>query len=119
MNGVEILSAKQVAIAWEYNWKVFWITFGIIFFITVLVGIVQSINSCDWTCLIGCAVIGIVIGAFLAAIIGDIANIPIKYTNQYKVTISDDVLMNEFNEKYEIRYQEGKIYTVRERELEE
>lgn len=115
MNGVEILSSKQVAIAWEYNWTAFWIAFALICFVAVLVGIAKSIDSCDWTYLIACAVIGIIIGAFLAAMIGDMTNIPIKYTNQYKVTISDEVLMNEFTEKYDIISQEGRIYTVREK----
>ena len=36
-----------------------------------------------------------------------------KYT--YQVTISDDVKMQEFNEKYVIQSQEGKIYTIREK----
>ena len=38
-----------------------------------------------------------------------------KYETQYKVTISDEVKMDEFCEKYEIIEQDGKIYTVRER----
>ena len=33
-----------------------------------------------------------------------------------KVTINDSVSMNEFLDKYEILDQEGKIYTVKERE---
>ena len=39
----------------------------------------------------------------------------IKYI-QYKVTIDETVSMVEFMDKYEIIDQEGKIYTVRERE---
>lgn len=35
---------------------------------------------------------------------------------EYKVTIDDSVSFSEFNAKYEILDQEGKIYTVRERE---
>ena len=35
---------------------------------------------------------------------------------EYKVTISDEVSLTEFNEKYEILEQDGKIYTVKERE---
>lgn len=35
---------------------------------------------------------------------------------KYKVTISDDVSMNEFLEKYEIVDQEGKIMTIKERD---
>lgn len=34
---------------------------------------------------------------------------------EYKVTISDEVSMNEFMKKYEIINQEGKIYTIKER----
>ena len=35
--------------------------------------------------------------------------------NTYKVTINESVNFNEFIEKYEILGQEGKIYTVKER----
>ena len=35
---------------------------------------------------------------------------------EYKVTIDDSVSMNEFLDKYEILDQEGKIYTVKEKE---
>ena len=35
---------------------------------------------------------------------------------EYNVIISDEVSLTEFNEKYEIIEQNGKIYTVRERE---
>ena len=35
---------------------------------------------------------------------------------EYKVTISDEVSMNDFLEKYEIIDQEGKIFTVKERD---
>ena len=39
----------------------------------------------------------------------------IEYETHYKVTISDEVEMNDFYETYEIVEQDGKIYTVRER----
>lgn len=35
--------------------------------------------------------------------------------NEYKVLISDEVSWNEFNEKYEVIDQEGKIYTIKEK----
>jgi len=35
---------------------------------------------------------------------------------EYQVTISDDVPMTEFNSKYEIVNQNGKIYTIKEKE---
>ena len=41
--------------------------------------------------------------------------VEIEYYPTYKVTISDEVSMNEFMDKYEILTQDGKIYTVKER----
>lgn len=38
---------------------------------------------------------------------------------EYKVLIDDSVSLNEFNEKYEILDQEGQIYTVIERKVDE
>lgn len=35
---------------------------------------------------------------------------------EYKVTVSEEVSFTEFTDKYEILDQEGKVYTVRERE---
>ena len=49
------------------------------------------------------------------SIVGSSCSRPVEYTTEYKVTISNEVLMNEFNEKYEIVSQDGKIYTIRER----
>ncbi len=51
----------------------------------------------------------------MGALFGDIAGIPCEYVNRYKVIINDDVLMNEFNDKYKIIDQEGKIFIVEER----
>lgn len=38
-----------------------------------------------------------------------------KYQTRYDVTIDDTVNFNEFNSKYEVVKQEGKIYTIKER----
>ena len=57
--------------------------------------------------------------AFGSAIVGSLGGIYSK-TNinhiEYKVIIDDSVSMNEFLDKYEILDQEGKIYTVKEKE---
>ena len=60
-----------------------------------------------------CGMLGIIM------IISGICSISIQtqvgeYT-QYKVTISDEVNFTEFNDKYEIIEQDGKIYTIKER----
>ncbi len=64
-------------------------------------------------------------GAFLAGIIlllltlisiaGSYYHLtPINYT-EYKVTISNEVNFKEFNEKYELLWQEGEIYSIKEK----
>ena len=40
--------------------------------------------------------------------------IPNAKTVEYKVTINENVSLIEFNEKYEIIEQNGKIYTIKE-----
>lgn len=60
---------------------------------------------------------GALIGFFISLPIGMLpafAASPIEYETRYKITISDEVSMNDFLERYEILDQEGKIYTVRE-----
>ena len=52
-------------------------------------------------------------GLILGGVIGSFWNDPIP---QYKVTISEEVSMVEFYEKYEIINQEDLIFTVREKD---
>lgn len=60
-------------------------------------------------------VIGVILALPAGTITTHITSTPSEYKTQYKVTILDDVSLNEFNERYEIIDQEGKIYTVREK----
>lgn len=87
MTGVEILATQEVATAFTFNSTSFCIVLGIFIVGGFLLGAVAGIVECDC---------------------------PSEYETQYKVTISDEVSMNEFLERYEIIDQEGKIYTVRE-----
>lgn len=116
MTGVDILAIEEVAIAWDYNWTAFWITFAIALVCSAIIGITATVNSGDWSDFAACIIVGFFIGSFLSVLIGGFCETPTEYTNEYKVTISDEVSMNDFLTKYEIIDQEGKIYTVRERE---
>jgi hypothetical protein len=40
---------------------------------------------------------------------------PIEYKTQYKVLINESISMAEFNERYEIVGQDGKIYIIEEK----
>ena len=123
MTGIEILAAEEVACAFVFNWPIFWIVFGI----TVIIGgIVMFVSLMKDFCgsrgeLIGIIAVtmflSIIPGVLMGGLFADgILPKATEYETQYKVTIDDSVSVNEFNEKYEIIDQEGKIYIVRERE---
>lgn len=114
MTGVEILAMNEVVTAYEFNWYVY---FGVIIVVTVLM-VLASVFNLRYVgiedIVVG-AIVGIVFGAILGLFPAN--NItPSEYETQYKITISDEVSMNDFLERYEIINQEGKIYTVRERD---
>ena len=115
MTGVEILATEQVATAFGFNWSTY------LFLITIsaamaslLFGVVFFQEYGGWGFLIGLGIGAVMAG--LIALVPSCNTRPIEYTTQYKVTISDEVQMNEFLSRYEIVDQEGKIYTVRELE---
>ena len=121
MNGVEILSQAEVVSSTGFNWITFWICVGTAFLLGVIGFLIYSYmyGSLDFedialSLMVGllCSGLGVLLGLGLGLATGK----PTDYETQYKVTISDEVSMNEFLEKYEIIDQEGKIYTVIENE---
>lgn len=116
MSGVEILATEEVAIAWEsWNWKGFLFTIGICFLVAIVAGILGV--SDDWKLGVTIFLVVFVAGsALFGTLIGCTTGEPTEYETQYKVVIDDSVSMNEFTEKYKIIDQDGKIYTVREKE---
>jgi nucleoside permease NupC len=117
MNGVEILSQNTI-----YETEVCWWIFVVCASLGFVIGLILSIiawiiNGFD-TQDIGFIVA--LTGCF--ALMGMLLTVPTEHDTdvvdhiEYKVTIDDSVSMNEFLDKYEILDQEGKIYTVKERE---
>ena len=106
LQGVEILS-QEVVTDMTFNFGIFII--GVIFSIilAVIVSMLLSTNLLFNIIYIIGFIISIVLGVVYA-------NSSESYT-QYKVTISDEVNFVEFNEKYEIISQDGKLYTIKER----
>lgn len=116
MNGVEILATEKVISETAFNWTGFWIT-GIVIIIIPLIFVILEFLSGEIEVAWGIFVVGIIFAAMAGYAFGKVTEEPIAYKNQYKVTVSDEVSMNEFNKRYEIIDQEGKIYTVEERGL--
>ena len=109
MTGVEILATGEGATGFEPNLLVY---LSVLTF-CVIGGII--IGSKDKEYGLG-AIVGLLIGMVAGLLLGTVVGIAeIKYYPTYKVTISDEVSMNEFMDKYEILNQDGKIYTVKER----
>lgn len=116
MNGVEILSSAEVASEFAFNWTAFWTTLGILFGIGLISSVVSFLFMEEWGAAFASLFVACFLGIWLGTVIANNNKIPISYETHYKVTIDDTVSMNEFLDKYEILDQEGKIYTVKERE---
>lgn len=115
MTGVEILATEEVGINFVFNLTAFWIAAGVTFGICLIIGFIAGLTD-GWSCFGICVVLGIIFSSIFGAIAGAGEQKPTEYETHYKVIISDEVSMNEFSEKYEIIDQDGKIYTIRERD---
>ena len=112
MTGVEILAMEEVATAYAWNWLTYFITVGIVEFIFIVFALITEKNGFE-DVLLG-AIVGLFVGTLIGILPAKMTK-PSEYETQYKVTISDEVPMNAFLERYEIIDQEGKIYTVRDK----
>lgn len=114
MTGVSILAMEEVAIDFAFNWTWF-LTMTIV---TMVISIILTINlakDCGYKTAIHFLVFCLIVSCIAGFAFGKIFEKPIEYENIYKVTVTDEVSMAKFMDKYEVIEQEGKIYTVRER----
>lgn len=116
MPGVEILHSSEVLVSGGPNEEIAIITFIMCTFIGFIIGAIMSFISVDEGFVIGGSIIGFIFGIILGALTGEISSVPEVYETHYKVFVSDETSINEFFEHYEIIDQEGKIYTVKEKE---
>lgn len=120
MPGVDILAIEEVAVEFALNWTVFWIVLGLVVVGTLIYTITKVVSGeYSWPIIpLLLMVFGLLGGTFGIAL-ANAFKTPTKYEYQYKVTISPEVSMVTFMDKYEIVDTEGRIYTVREREMNE
>ena len=117
MTGVEILSQSNVYEMDVYVWPlvVLPIVGLLIGLVLAIIDWVQCGFDAEW---IGRIIILIIVCSFLGfafTLLTEHETDTVDHI-EYKVTIDDSVSMTEFMDKYEILDQEGKIYTVKERE---
>lgn len=119
MTGVEILTTEQVVTASSFNWFAAW-----------LLGIIAACLSFLTLCFIAAAYdeldspgdfilngfFGCMIGVLLFGMTGTLASTPSEYVTEYKVFISEEVSLTEFYERYDVIKQDGKLFTVREKD---
>lgn len=115
MSGIEILSTTEVVTATAYNTTAVGIGMITTIIVMVIIGAFVAWHEGEGVWVILFLLLGLVFSCFIGMVISSETSYPTAYETQYKVTIDDSVSMNEFNEKYEVVSQEGKIYTVRER----
>lgn len=115
MPGVEILASAQVATEFIHNyWLAALVWIGIIIFAGAFAFLVADYDK--WQMGIFGSTMGALIGIIAFVVIISATAKPVAYETQHKVAISDSVSMSEFYEHYEVIEQEGKVFTVRERE---
>lgn len=117
MTGVEILTATKVVVASTFNFWAAIITFIVCTIIGGIIGYIAAGKWRDWTDGIAGCYLSFLPGLIIAFAVVGITQAPVEYETQYKVTVSDEVPINEFYEKYEVIDQEGKIFTVREKKI--
>ena len=117
MEGVQILNQFEVATETVFNWAGFWIGAGIGFGFFALITFLYCLTG-DFELggfLICMGTIGIIFALFAGLFLGCGADVPTEFETQYEVTISEEVNMQEFMNKYEVVETRGAIYTVREK----
>lgn len=119
MNGVEILAEEVIYKTNLFNIG-FWIAAGIVFTVFVVTVIVDAIqmgrlSGNHLTIIFLIILLSFAIGIITGRIVDEAStNKEIDHI-EYQVIIDDSVSMNKFLDYYEIVGQNGKIYTVKER----
>lgn len=115
MAGIDILHQYTASLSTEPNTPVFtWVFWGL-FIVFSLIGsyLLQKHNAME---LLGFTIIlSLVLALLLGVIAGLITGKDLGEEMRYKILVSENASLEEFNSKYEIIGEEGKIYIVREK----
>lgn len=116
MNGVEVVSQEIV-----YKTTTSLLPFFIAIVVFAVIGFIEwGRKTGGFNVVAGMvgAYLGTVIGLFIGALISGVIVQPTNEIDyiKYTVIVNDSVLMDEFMDKYQVLEQEGRVYTVIEKE---
>ena len=117
INGLEVLSKTEISTATALNTFAFWAV-TLIFFaagVAFCYFELKPITAGEWFGGIVIVFLITLLGCAFGYIVGMSTGKPTDYETHYKVLVSDEVSLNEFNEKYEIIEQDGKIFEIKEK----
>lgn len=115
MEGVEILAIGERATALNLDGRILFFVVGLFAICGFIIAGFESEKIFGFRIFI--SGLAMLIGMFVGLVVEFIVGIAgIEYYPTYKVTITEEVKMTDFMNRYEILEQEGSIYTVKERE---
>ena len=109
MEGIEVLATIPEGVNFAPNLPIA-IIFGGIMWLGFGIWCASDTDS-----ILAGLLIGFLVGTVAFLVTAGVSMKPTEFIDTYKVTISDDIKLNEFYERYEILEQEGKIFTIKER----
>lgn len=121
MEGVEILNQFEVVTKTEFSWNSFWVGALIGVGVAIVVLLISFLSDPSFCCgVLGSVIISVITITIFALLLGILGGAvlkpkPVEFETHYEVTISPDVSMSDFMEKYEVLETRGFIYTVKDR----
>lgn len=117
MSGVEILNQYEVVTRTTFSWSSFGWGCLIALIIGVIISFIITMDYFDWISFLICSAIIVTVLCLLIGFVAGFILCPkaTEIETRYEVSISPEVSMQEFLNKYEIIETRGSIYTVREK----
>ena len=118
LDGITILNSYEIVTKTSFSWQGFWVGLAICVIGAFLGALITTSDLKDF--LITFGIISVICGVLVGLFFGfAVMPKPLEYASEYEVTISNEVSMNDFYNRYDIIEQRGEIYVIREKEQED
>lgn len=116
LDGITVLNSYEVVTKTAFSWQGFWVGLAV-GVVSVVIGALIASADLD-TFLHAVGIMGVICGVLSGLVFGfKIIPKPVEYTAEYEVTISDEVSMTDFHNRYDVIEQRNEIYVIREKEI--